>query len=68
MLLREFLVLIKSPTKRYRAALRTTQYDIAIDVRAHEQHDAHTARTHTHASHHSKPEHARTHTPVLSHA
>jgi hypothetical protein len=34
MLLREFLVLIKSPTKRYRAALTTTQYDIAIDVRA----------------------------------
>ena len=34
MLLREFLVLIKSPTKRYRAALRTTQYDVAIDVRA----------------------------------
>lgn len=32
MLLREFLVLIKSPTKRYRAALRTTQYDIAIDA------------------------------------
>ena len=62
MLLREFLVLIKSPTKRYRAALRTTQYDIAIDVRAHEQHDAHTAR--------QSPQQTRTrtHKPVLSHA
>jgi len=67
MLLREFLVLIKSPTKRYRAALRTTQYDIAIDVRAHGQHDARTAHTpRTHISHHTKPEHA--HTPVLSRA
>lgn len=56
MLLREFLVLIKSPTKRYRAALRTTQYDIAIDVRA--THDGHTTRT-RHTTHHSS--HARDH-------